>query len=319
MLPLISIAIPILNEAENLPPLYQRLCSLAETMKSKCTLEFVFSDNHSNDETWAILVNIASTDHRVKAIRFSKNYGFQRSILMNYLHTKGDAVMQLDADLQDPPEMLDQFFDLWQQGYHVVYGIRKRRPESPLMTLFRKVGYWGIDKMSEYPVPRNVGDFMLIDRRIIKELARIRVPQPYIRGIIPGFGFKQIGIPYTRNARGACESKFNILQLIKLGFTAIFNQSAVPLRFASFFGGTILLVSICAITFYISLRVLHLGGWWPKGFATIYIYILFGIGLNAFLLGIIGEYLLRIYLVLRNDPIAIIEDSLNFSTTDLRL
>jgi len=318
MLPLVSIAIPVLNEAENLPAVYQRLCDVAETMKNKCNLEFVFSDNHSNDETWDILANFSATDPRVKAIRFSKNVGFQRSILMNYLHTKGDAVMQLDADLQDPPEMLEQFFDLWQQGYQVVYGIRKIRAESTFMTLFRKVGYWGIDKLSEYPIPRNVGDFMLLDRRIIKELARLRTPRPYIRGIIPGLGFKQIGIPYMRNARNVGRSKFNVIQLLKLGFTAIFNQSAVPLRFASFFGATILLASVGAIIFYITLRYFNVGGWWPKGFATIYIFILFGIGLNAFLLGIIGEYLLRIYLILRNDSIAIIKDSLNFEAQDLR-
>lgn len=317
MLPLISIAIPVLNEAENLPTVYQRLCDVAEKMKTKCNLEFVFSDNHSHDETWEILAKLAANDPRVKAIRFSKNVGFQRSILMNYLQTKGDAVMQLDADLQDPPEMLEQFFDMWQQGYQVVYGIRTIRAESRFMTLFRKVGYWGIDKLSEYPIPRNVGDFMLLDRRIIQELARLRSPRPYIRGIIPGLGFKQIGIPYSRTARNVGKSKFNVIQLLKLGFTAIFNQSAVPLRFASFFGATILIASVCAIIFYAALHYFHVG-WWPKGFATIYIFILFGIGLNAFLLGIIGEYLLRIYLILRNDSIAIIKDSLNFEAQDLR-
>lgn len=318
MLPLVSISIPVLNEADNLPAVYERLCGVAETMKHKCKLEFVFSDNHSSDATWEILSSLSATDPRVKAIRFSKNVGFQRSILMNYLHTKGAAVMQLDADLQDPPEMLEQFFDLWQQGYQVVYGIRKIRAESTFMTLFRKVGYWGIDKLSEYPIPRNVGDFMLLDRRIIQELARLRSPRPYIRGIIPGLGFKQIGIPYTRTARSVGKSKFNVIQLLKLGFTAIFNQSAVPLRFASFFGAAILLASVCAIIFYSALRIFDVGGWWPKGFATIYIFMLFGIGLNAFLLGIIGEYLLRIYLILRNDSIAIIKDSLNFEAQDLK-
>lgn len=126
--PLISISIPVLNEAENLPSLYSRLCELADKMSEKCDLEFVFSDNHSDDNTWELLSELADKDPRVKAISFSKNYGFQRSILANYMHTKGDAVMQIDADLQDPPEMLESFFELWQQGFHVVYGIRKKRP-----------------------------------------------------------------------------------------------------------------------------------------------------------------------------------------------
>jgi Glycosyltransferases involved in cell wall biogenesis len=114
--PLISISIPVLNESGNIDALYERLTRLGERMKDRCDLEFVFSDNHSDDATWEMLAKLAAKDCRIRAIRFSKNYGFQRSILANYLHTRGDAVMQIDADLQDPPEMLESFFEKWQQG-----------------------------------------------------------------------------------------------------------------------------------------------------------------------------------------------------------
>lgn len=315
--PLISISIPVLNEAENIPVLYSRLIDLSIKMSDRCELEFVFSDNHSADNTWALLTDLAEKDERVRAVRFSKNYGFQRSILANYLHTRGDAVMQIDADLQDPPEMLETFFDQWKKGYHVVYGIRKKRPESFFLNAFRRIGYWIIDKISEHPIPRDVGDFRLIDRKVIESLVKIKTANPYLRGMIAGLGFNQTGISYDRDARLAGESKFNVSRLVRLGLAAVLNHSAVPLRAASFLGATILTSSFLGAIYYVVLRLSHPE--LPQGLASIHILVLFGIGLNSFLLGIIGEYLLRIYLVLRSEPVAIVEQSLNFRSSELKL
>lgn len=315
--PLVSISIPVLNEAENLLRLYGRLTELAVTMQNKCDLEFVFSDNHSDDETWAILTDLASKDDRVRAIRFSKNFGFQRSILANYYHTRGDAVLQIDADLQDPPEMLEQFFELWQKGYQVVYGVRRHRPEGWFLSNFRRLGYWVIDKISEHPIPRDVGDFRLVDRKVIESLVKTTTPNPYLRGMIANLGFNQTGITYDRDARVAGESKFNLTRIVRLGLTAVFNHSTVPLRAASLLGGIILTVSLVGALYYLVLRLYYPD--LPQGLASIHILVLFGIGLNSFLLGIIGEYILRIYLILRSDPIAIVEKSLNFTETELKL
>jgi len=315
--PLISISIPVLNEEGNIDTLYARLCTLAEKMQDRCDMEFVFSDNHSDDKTWIMLSKLAEKDHRVRAIRFSKNFGFQRSILANYMHTRGDAVMQIDADLQDPPEMLEAFFEKWRSGYQVVYGIRKKRPESFLLHSFRKFGYWLIDKISDHPIPRDVGDFRLIDRKIIQALTQIKTANPYLRGMIAALGFKQTGIPYDRGARMASESKFNVSRLIHLGITAVFNHSAVPLRAASFLGAIILLFSFLGALYYVALKLLQPE--LPQGLASLHILVLFGIGLNSILLGIIGEYLLRIYLVLRADPVAIVEQCLNIEPTELKL
>lgn len=314
---LISISIPVLNEAANLEALYARLCVLAERMNDRCDLEFVFSDNHSTDNTWEMLRGMSKSDSRVRAIRFSRNFGFQNSILANYLHTRGDAVMQVDADLQDPPEMLEHFFDLWQRGHQVVYGIRRTRPEGWLLNAVRKCGYWIIDKISEHPIPRDVGDFRLVDRAVIKAIARTRAPNPYLRGMIAGMGFKQTGVQYDRDARVAGESKFNLARLLRLGLMAVFNHSTVPLRTASAIGIIILLCSLGAAIYYIVLRLVEPD--LPRGFASVQVILLFGIGLNAFLLGIIGEYILRIYRILRADPIAIIEQSLNIQTNELKL
>lgn len=315
--PLISISIPVLNEASNLEALYLRLQKIAKQMEHRCDLEFVFSDNHSDDATWEKLSLLAASDSRVRAIRFSKNFGFQRSILANYMHTKGDAVMQIDADLQDPPEMLEAFFDAWEKGYHVVYGIRRKRAEGKFLNWFRRAGYWAIDSISDHPIPRDVGDFRLIDRKVIDSLFKFRTPNPYLRGMIAGLGFNQTGIVYDRDPRVAGESKFNLSRLVKLGLTAVFNHSTVPLRIASLAGLSMIGISVLGTLYYLALRLLNPE--LPQGLASIHILVLFGIGLQSLLLGIIGEYLLRVYLILRAEPVAIIEQNLNFSKDELKL
>jgi glycosyltransferase involved in cell wall biosynthesis len=316
-LPLISIAVPVLNEAENLDALYDRLSKLAQSMSGRCEFEFVFTDNHSDDATWVKLTALAQRDERVRAIRFSKNVGFQRSILANYMHTRGDAVLQIDADLQDPPELLPQFFDLWRNGYHVVFGVRAKRPEGRLINAFRKFGYWVIDKLSEHPIPRDAGDFRLVDRKVIDAVQKFRTTSPYLRGLIAGLGFKQIGVPYERAARQAGASKFGLGQLIRLGLTGVFNHSTVPLRLATVAGVFLLGLSAIGTIYYVALRLFHPD--LPRGLASIHILVLFGIGFQSLLLGVLGEYLRRIYMLLRAEPTAIVEQALNFRSDELRL
>ncbi|HEY9133952.1 MAG TPA: glycosyltransferase family 2 protein [Dyella sp.] len=316
-LPLVSIAIPVYNEEGNIAVLYSRLHTLASDMVDECHFEFVFTDNSSTDNTWTMLRNLAAKDSRIRALRFSKNFGFQRSILANYLHTRGDAVMQIDADLQDPPELLREFLALWRKGYHVVYGIRRARPEGRLIHSFRKIGYWMIDRISEHPIPRNAGDFRLVDRKVIDALANQRSAEPYLRGLIAGLGFRQIGITYDRSARTAGVSKFNVGQLIRLGLTGVFNHSLVPLRLATVAGTVILSLSALGTVYYLILKLLFPD--FPRGIASLHILILFGIGFQSLLLGILGEYLLRIYRILRREPIAIIQDAINLEPEDIKL
>ena len=315
--PLITIAIPVFNEAPNLDALYRRLVTLGESLRGRCDLEFVFTDNHSHDRTWQMLGELAAKDARVRAMRFSKNFGFQRSILANYLHARGDAILQLDADLQDPPELLGEFLDHWLNGAHVVYGVRRNRKEGAIIGLIRKAGYWAIDLVSEHPIPRDAGDFRLIDRKVVEALARLRTPNPYLRGMIAGLGFSQVGVPYDRQARIAGESKFPISRLVRLGLTAVFNHSTVPLRIASLAGALMIVGSLAGSLYYLALKILQPD--LPQGLASIHILVLFGIGLQSLLLGIIGEYLLRVYLVLRAEPIAIVESTHNFADGEVKL
>jgi len=315
--PLITISIPVYNEIENLDRLYQELVQLADRMADRCDLEFVFTDNHSEDGTWARLEQLGSADPRVRGIRFSKNFGFQRSILANYVHARGDAVMQIDADLQDPPAMLEQFFELWQQGYDVIYGVRRKRPEGAFINAVRKLGYWVIDKISEYPIPRDAGDFRLIDRKIITALAQYKSANPYLRGAIAGLGFRQIGVPYDRSARMAGESKFKLGELIRLGLAGVFNHSVVPLRIATYAGTLLVGIAALGAIYYVFLKLLQPD--LPRGLASLHILVLFGIGFQSLLLGVLGEYLLRIYVVLRAEPVAISEQSLNFDPEELKI
>jgi polyisoprenyl-phosphate glycosyltransferase len=313
---LISISIPVLNEEENLDALYCRLDELGRRMSDRCALEFVFTDNASTDGTWQKLSALSSRDARVRALRFSRNFGFQRSILANYLHTRGAAVMQIDADLQDPPEMLEEFFELWRKGYQVVYGVRRGRQEGWLIREIRKIGYWFIDKVSEYPIPRDAGDFRLIDRKVIDVLQKYRSANPYLRGMIAGLGFRQIGVPYDRHARVAGKSKFKLGQVIRLGLAGVFNHSVMPLRFATYAGLLLVGISVLGAIYYVFLRIRHPE--LPQGLASIHILVLFGIGFQSLLLGVLGEYLLRMYLILRSEPVAIVEGSLNFEPQELR-
>lgn len=316
-LPLVSIAIPVLNEAENIENLYNKLSSLSDKMVDRCVFEFVFTDNHSSDNTWFILNQIAASDRRVRGLRFSKNIGFQKSILANYMHTRGEAVVQLDADIQDPPELIEKFFEKWQAGYQVVYGIRRKRKESWFLNIFRKFGYWIINLLSQNSIPMNVGDFRLVDRQVLEVILKAKHQAPYVRGLVADAGFSQTGIIYDRNYREAGLSKFNLPKLIGLGLDAIFNHSTIPLRLASFFGFAMLLMSLVGAGYYITLKTIN--PTLPEGLASIHVLVIFGIGLNSFLLGIIGEYILRIYLTVRNEPLANIQHTLNISSDELRL
>jgi dolichol-phosphate mannosyltransferase len=226
---------------------------------------------------------------------------------MNYSFTSGAAVIQIDADLQDPPSLIAAFLAEWEKGARVVYGVRRARKEGAVNGMIRSVGYWAIDRLSEHPIPRDAGDFRLLDRRVITALLAQNNPRPYIRGTIAGMGFESVGIEYERAARVAGESKFPLSKVFKLGVEAIFNNSIVPLRMAIFFGGMFLVASLSMIVWIVSEKLSNPN--WPEGFASLFSLILFGFGIIAMLVGVIGEYILRIYISLRAEPIGFVADS----------
>ncbi len=308
--PLVSLVVPVYNEADNIPLFYPAVRAVIDPLAEQYDFEFVFTDNHSGDSTPQLLRELARQDSRVRAFRFSRNFGYQRSILTAYLRAKGDAAIQLDCDLQDPPELIREFLARWQDGSDVVYGVRKSRLESTRWTLARKVFYWLVDFLSEDPIPRDAGDFRLISRRVIEELRRIGEPSPYLRGTIATLGFQQTGIDYARRARAVGESKFSFYDNIKLALDGIINQSVVPLRMATYLGLAISALTVLASVGYI-LAYFTVGFRAPAGFTTTTVLILASLGINAMLLGIIGEYLGRMYLQMKNKSLSIVERELH--------
>jgi dolichol-phosphate mannosyltransferase len=206
--------------------------------------------------------------------------------------------------------MIPAFLEKWRQGADVVYGIRKSRLESRRWTYARKIFYWLVDFLSEDPIPQDAGDFRLISRRVIEELRRIGDPKPYLRGTIATLGFTQVGIDYERRARTVGVSKFSFYDNVMLALDGIINQSVVPLRVATYVGmgvaGMTVLASIGYIVAYFTV-----GFRAPAGFTTLTVLVLGSLGINALLLGVIGEYLGRMYLQMKNKSLSIVERELH--------
>jgi dolichol-phosphate mannosyltransferase len=219
-------------------------------------------------------------------------------------------MVQIDADLQDPPELILEFLNHWEKGIKVVYGVRQKRKENFIENLIRKIGYRFISSISEHPIPRDAGDFRLLDRVVVNTLVESKTPKPYIRGAIASYGYASLGIPYTRHERKANKSKFPLHKVFKLGLDGVVNHSSWPLKFSTLSGTFILSCSIILSLYYVFLKISNHN--LPQGLASIHILVAFGIGINALFLGIIGNYLNRIYLILRNEPKFIVSDKINF-------
>jgi dolichol-phosphate mannosyltransferase len=264
------------------------------------------------------LAELALKDMRVRVIRFSRNFGFQRSILANYLNARGDAAIQIDCDLQDPPELIVDFIQKWQEGYKVVYGVRGARPkENVLLSQTRRLFYRLIDALSEDQLPHDAGDFRLVDRCVLEQLRHVRDQQPYLRGLIASLGFRQIGIPYNRVPRERGSSKFNVWRLISLGLDGILHHSIIPLRLATGVGFLMCGIAFMGMLYFIVQRMLFDSDW-PQGWATISVLMLFSIGLNALLLGIIGEYIGRIFKNVKMLPLVVIEETIDHHGQSVR-
>lgn len=308
----ISVIVPVYNEEGNVINTYNALKHEMDALGEKYDYEIIFTDNHSEDNTFRLLEGVAKSDARVKVARFSRNFGYQKSIYTGYMLSSGDAVIQFDCDLQDPPELMRQFIQKWEEGYCVVYGIRQTRREPRVMNLLRKAFYRFIAFLSKDDLPSDAGDFRLIDKRIVNELRELYDYYPYIRGLIASFGFEQIGILYNREKRKDGKSKFKFMDLVNLALDGIVNHSIALLRIATYCGFIIFLVVFGFLFIYLAGKIFF-GQTWPKGFATLIITILFSIGLNAIFLGIIGEYIGRIYHQVKRRPITIIEKMVNLN------
>ncbi len=308
---MISILVPVFNEEEAIHLFIPRMLPVVEQIKTEFDMqvELVFTDNASSDRTFPILQEYAQKIPYLNVYRFSRNFGFQRSIMSGYALCKGAACVQIDVDLEDPPELILEFIKKWKEGYKVVYGKRKRRHESWLMKSARGVFYKCVDLLSEYEVPIHAGDFRLIDRRIIDIICSVNDAEPYLRGLIASLGFEQYGVEYDRDARVAGESSFSTRSYISLATEGILQSSIRPLNLSLYFCFGVLICSILLAGFYIASSLL---GYIPEeahGFATIVVLGLFQFAFLLFVIGINSLYLGRVYRQVFKRPVSIVHQS----------
>lgn len=307
--PLISICIPVFNEEANVDRAIARVVEVFAGLPDY-RYEMVFTDNHSTDNTFEILSAAALRDDRIRVARFAANVGYQRSIMTGYLLARGEVVVQLDCDMQDPPELIGLMLEHWRAGGDVVYGVRRKRKEGRAITTARKIFYRLLDYLSEEHLPHDAGDFRLVDRKVVEVMRSIDDKSPYLRGMITLIGFQQVAFIYDRAEREYGESKFNMRSLLKLAMDAIVSHSAVPLQLASYIGFFLAaLATLFGLSFVVAKFVAGAG--WPSGFATLAILILSNMALTSMLLGIIGLYLSRLLTQSRGGPMSVIEASIN--------
>lgn len=308
---LISITVPACNEAANLPLLYQRITKVLSPLEEKYEFEIIILDNASSDSTREVAIKITNQDARFRYVRYSRNFGFEASLLAGLDLARGEAAINLVSDLQDPPELLPEILTKWEEGFDVVYGeVRQRNDSSRIKTLGAYVAYRLIERLTDCKIKPNATDFRLLDRRVITSLQQMREPHRYMRGLVHWVGYKSFGIPYDRSPRQRGDSHGNIFYCIKFAFHAIFCFSAKPLHFATWFGLGITALSCALALLYMVLYFAHFRIFTPPppGITTLFLFVLFSIGFNSLFLGIIGEYVGRIFEQGKTRPIYLIAE-----------
>lgn len=308
MKPTISIVAPVYNEEEVLPELYRRVSEVMDA--SDDTWELVLVNDGSRDRSAEIIAELHARDERVRGVSFSRNFGFQVAVTAGLDFARGDAVILTDADLQDPPEVYLDMIAKWREGYDVVYGVRQSREGETWFKLFTaKVFYRLIYRITSINIPLDTGDFRLIDRRVVDAIRRMPERNRFLRGMVPWVGYKQVGVEYERQARFAGTSKFSsVRQMLPFAVDAITSFSYFPLQMATYLGFFIAGISLLAILLVIGVR-LFVAQTPLLGQATTLVAVLFLGGVQLISLGIIGEYLGRIYDEVKGRPLYLIEQT----------
>ena len=320
---MISIVIPIYNEEENLQNLYTRLTDAAPSWNED--YEIVLIDDGSHDSSLTMMRVMAEKDSHVRIIKLSRNFGHQPAISAGIQEAKGDAIIIMDGDLQDPPEELYRFLDKWREGYDVVYAVRTKRKEG----FFKKLAYSSFYRLmaaiSDIEIPLDSGDFCVMDRKVVNVLVHDMPEQiRFIRGMRAYAGFKQIGVTYERAERAAGEVKYTFKKLVQLALDGLFGFSSFPLRLSTYLGISIAIPSLIIGVFFLVHRLFgfKVFGHTPEetpGLASLAVGMFFLGGVMLTMLGIIGEYISRIYIEVKKRPFFVIDEIIEKkSSTPLR-
>lgn len=305
-----SLIIPVFNEEATLKDLYKRVKAVLN--KQKGSYELIFINDGSIDGTFDILRSLHKKDTSVKIISFSRNFGHQTAVTAGLNFAKGKAVAILDADLQDPPEVLPKFFSKLNEGYDVVYAIRINRKENFFKRASYRLFYRLLHKVANIAIPLDSGDFCVMSRRAVEAINSIPERNRFVRGLRSWIGFRQIGITYERQSRYAGVSKYTLPKMLKLAFDGIFSFSYAPLQIM-FYGGLLsLFLSIFGVIIAIYLRFFTSAYSQVPGFATTIILVMFIGGLQLFSIGVMGEYMRRLYDEIKQRPQYIISSTIGF-------
>ncbi len=299
----LSVAIPIHNEESVLPELLTRLMGVLDKMQGG-PHELLFVDDGSTDGTLALLEEAAQRDSRIMVLSLSRNFGHQAALTAALDHVTGDATVLMDGDLQDEPESIPRLLEKFFEGYDVVYAQRTRRKEAWPLRLSYYVFYRLMARLSDMKLPLDAGDFALMSRRVVEHLQRLQEHHRYLRGLRSWVGFRQIGIPVERSQRHSGRSKYSVFRLLKLASDGIFAFSIVPIRAAAILGATSIGLSGLFAVYAIFAKLFL--NQTPKGFTALLLLITFLSGILLFFLGVIGEYVGRIYEESKGRPIYII-------------
>lgn len=302
--PFISIIIPVLNEEEAIPHFVEVVEGILE--KSSCRFELLFVNDGSTDSTSDVLHQMEMSDHQIRIIEFTRNFGKEAAVTAGLEHAEGDAVIPMDVDLQDPPELILQFIEKWKEGNDVVYGKRVRRhAEGWLRRVTAGLFYGSFNLLSPFNFPSNVGDYRLMDRSVVEVIKLLPEKSRFMKGLFAWAGFHAVEIPYHRPSRSKGKSKWNYWKLWNFALDGILNFSTIPLRIWTYVGGIIALGSFCYGLVIIGQK-LFFGNAVP-GYPSLMTCLLFLGGIQLLSLGIIGEYIARIFNEVKNRPLYVIK------------
>jgi polyisoprenyl-phosphate glycosyltransferase len=303
---LVSIVTPVFNEVEVIERFYDRVHKAMARMADFGSYELIFVDDGSTDGSYEKLVALTKSDANSKIIKFSRNFGHQVAITAGIDRARGDAVVVIDADLQDPPEVIEEFVAKWREGYEVVYGVRaKRDGESKMKLLTAAAFYRLLHRIIKLDIPVDVGDFRLMSRRVVDSFKELKEKDRFVRGLVSWIGFKQTGVQYSRDKRFAGETKFPYRKMIKFALDGITSFSDVPLKVATWLG---YLTSSLALLYAGMVFIQKVLGYTVQGWATIMVAMLFLGGVQLISLGIIGEYIGRIFNEVKQRPLYVVDE-----------
>lgn len=313
---LVSVVCPVFNEEAGITEFYDRTSAAMQAIVPAVNYELVFVDDGSRDSSPTILKKMAKDDERVTVVQFSRNFGHQLAITAGIDHARGDAVVIIDSDLQDPPEVIGGMIERWRGGFDVVYGQRTNRPgEGRFKLASARMFYRFINRLSDVDLPLDAGDFRLLDRKVVEALKSIREENRYMRGLVSWVGFNQCALAYERDERFAGETHYPLRKMLHLAADGITSFSEKPLKIAMSLGGIVTAVSFLTAVFIILGKILDPGSQLP-GYASLMAVVLFLGGIQLMTVGILGQYVGRTYRESKGRPLYIVSERVNVSEPD---